>query len=175
MEFALSKFFGKTAMLLITPDNAETRHQELFCRLFQISFLDFMMRVARMQLSVLLQTALIGLAGSCGACTRYLLGSAITKRTRTPFPFATLLINVTGAFAIALLFALATHKLLPPALQTILATGFLGGYTTFSTLCWESWNLARGGSRFISQFYLVGSLLLGLLAGLAGLWLGGLF
>lgn len=128
-----------------------------------------------MPLSVLLQTISIGLAGSCGACARYLIGSAFTKRVRSSFPFSTLLINITGALVIALLFALAAREILPPALQTILATGFLGGYTTFSTLCWESWNLAHGGSRFMSQLYLVGSLLLGLLAALAGLWLGGLF
>jgi CrcB protein len=128
-----------------------------------------------MPFSVLMQTIWIGLAGSCGACARYLLSSALTKRVRMSIPFGTLLINVTGAFAIALLFALATHHLLSPEIQAILATGFLGGYTTYSTLCWESVNLARGGRRILAQFYLVGSLLAGLLAGLVGVWLGGLF
>lgn len=114
----------------------------------------------------------IGLAGSLGALARYLLGRFIAERAGAEFPFGTLLINVTGAFVIGLLFALTARKLLSPAWQTVLATGFLGGYTTFSTMSWEGVQLARGGSSRLSLLYFGGNLLVGLLAAALGLALG---
>jgi CrcB protein len=126
-----------------------------------------------MMLLSLLMMGLTGLAGACGALARYLLGRFIAERLGSSFPFGTLLINVSGAFAIGLLFALAGQRIISAALQSVLATGFLGGYTTFSTLNWEGLQLARGGSNRLSLLYLGGSLLLGLLAAAAGLALGG--
>ena len=126
-----------------------------------------------MQLSVFVQTIVIGLAGALGAATRYLLGHSIAERMSPQIPFGTLLINVTGAFAIGLLFALASQKLLSPALQTILATGFLGGYTTFSTLCWEGTQLVRKGNPVQSFCYFASTFVLGLCAALLGITLGG--
>lgn len=114
----------------------------------------------------------IALAGSLGALSRYLLGRFIAERVGAEFPFGTLLINVTGAFVIGLLFALTARKLLSPAWQTVLATGFLGGYTTFSTMSWEGVQLARGGSSRLSLLYFGGNLLSGLLAAALGLALG---
>jgi CrcB protein len=126
-----------------------------------------------MQLSIFMQTIVIGLAGALGAGTRYLLGRMIAERVRSQIPFGTLLINVTGAFAIGLLFALASQKLLSLALQTILATGFLGGYTTFSTLCWEGTQLVRKGNTLQSSCYFASTFVLGLCAALLGIALGG--
>ena len=114
----------------------------------------------------------IGLAGAAGAVTRYLVGRFIVERTSPQFPFGTLFINITGAFVIGLLSALTTRKLLAPALQGIFATGFLGGYTTFSTMSWEGIQLARGGVARLSFFYIAGSVALGLLAATGGLGLG---
>jgi len=114
----------------------------------------------------------VGLAGALGALTRYLLGRYIAERAGAQFPLGTLLINVTGAFVIGLIFSLTTHKLLSPALQAILATGFLGGYTTFSTMNWEGVQLARGGSTRMSMLYFGGSFALGLLAVSLGLIVG---
>lgn len=122
---------------------------------------------------MVIQIGAVGLAGSVGAVCRYLLGRFIAERAGAEFPFGTLLINVTGAFLIALLFALATRKMLSPAWQTVLATGFLGGYTTFSTMSWEGVQLARGGSSRLGLLYFGGNLLFGLLAALLGLALGG--
>jgi CrcB protein len=127
-----------------------------------------------MQLSIFMQTVLVGLAGSFGAGTRYLLGRIVAERFSSQIPFGTLLINVTGAFAIGLLFALVSHKLLSPILQTILATGFLGGYTTFSTLCWEGTELIRKGNVARGFCYFASTFVLGLLAVVLGLVLGGI-
>ena len=128
-----------------------------------------------MALPGLVQTLLIGIAGALGALSRYLLGRFVAARTNTQFPLGTLLINISGAFVIGLLFALASHKVINTAAQLVLATGFLGGFTTFSTMSWEGFQLVRGGNTGTGLLYLVGSLLLGLVAAVAGLALGGLF
>ena len=72
----------------------------------------------------------------------------------------------------SLLFALAGHKLISSALQVMLATGFLGGYTTFSTMSWEGVQLARGGSTRNSLLYFGSNLVLGLCAASFGLVVG---
>lgn len=121
------------------------------------------------------QITVVGLAGAIGALARYLVGRFVAIRVGSRFPLGTLLINVTGAFLIGLLFALTSHKILSSTLQLVLATGFLGGYTTYSTMCWEGVQLGRGGSNLGGMVYLCGSLLLGLGAASLGLLLGGLF
>ncbi|MBA2681752.1 MAG: fluoride efflux transporter CrcB [Ktedonobacteraceae bacterium] len=113
-----------------------------------------------------------GLAGALGALARYLLGRFVAERTGTSFPVGTLLINVTGAFVIGVLFALSTRKLLSPTLYVILATGFLGGYTTFSTMSWESVQLIRGGSARGSVVYLGSNVVLGFAGATVGLLIG---
>ena len=117
-------------------------------------------------------TGLIGLAGAFGALARYLLGRFVAERTGSQFPFGTLLINITGALAIGFLFSIAARHIISSAMQSVLATGFLGGYTTFSTMCWESVQLLRGGSRNASLLYLGTSFSLGLLAVILGYALG---
>jgi CrcB protein len=116
---------------------------------------------------------MVGLAGALGAAARYLLGRFIAEATGSQIPLGTLVINITGAFVIGLLFALASHKLISSATQLVLATGFLGGYTTYSTMCWEGVQLGRAGSTALGMYYLGGTLLLGLGAASLGLLLGG--
>lgn len=126
-----------------------------------------------MTLASLTLVGLVGLAGACGALARYLLGRFIAERAGSTFPLGTLLINLSGAFVIGLLFALTAHRLLSAPAQTVLATGFLGGYTTYSTMSWEGVQLARGGSTMRGALYLGGSLCLGLLAAALGWLVGG--
>jgi fluoride exporter len=125
-----------------------------------------------MTIASLALAGIIGLAGALGALARYILGRFIAERAGSQFPLGTLLINVTGAFAIGLLFAFAGRKLINPAVQGLLATGFLGGYTTFSTMSWEGVQLARGGSTRLSLLYLAGNVAFGLLAAALGLTVG---
>jgi CrcB protein len=125
-----------------------------------------------MTIMSLVLTGIVGLAGAVGALARYLLGRFVAERAGSQFPLGTLLINVTGACAIGLLFAFAGRKIVSPAMQSALATGFLGGYTTFSTMSWEGVQLARGGSTRTSLLYLGSNLALGLLAAALGLALG---
>ncbi len=125
-----------------------------------------------MTFSSLVISGAVGGAGALGALTRYLLGRFIAEQTNTIFPWGTFTINLSGAFLIGLLLALVQRQMLASWLQIILATGFLGGYTTFSTMSWEGLQLARGGSTRQSILYLGGSTALGLLAAALGLGLG---
>ena len=125
-----------------------------------------------MTISSLALTGAVGVAGAFGALARYLLGRFIAERAGAAFPWGTFAINISGSFFIGLLFALAGQKLLASWLQVILATGFLGGYTTFSTMSWEGLQLARGGSSRQSLLYLCASVAFGLLAATLGIGLG---
>ena len=117
--------------------------------------------------------ALVGLAGALGALARYALAWWVAQRTRAIFPWSTLFINVSGAFLIGLLFGLTGRKAISTQTQTILATGFLGGYTTFSTMSWEGARLLKGSNPRQSLLYLAGNFIPGLLAAALGLVLGG--
>jgi CrcB protein len=121
----------------------------------------------------LLVVGAVGLAGALGAVARYLLGRFIGEQISSSFPLGTLVINVSGALLIGFIFALTTKKLISPTAQAILATGFLGGYTTFSTMSWDGVQLLRGGSRRQGLLYLGGNIVPGLLAAALGLLLGG--
>lgn len=117
-------------------------------------------------------TCAIGLAGAFGAISRYLMGLMVAQRTRFRFPLGTFLINILGAFLIGLIASLTTQKILLSNTQAILATGFLGGFTTFSTMNWEGISLLRVGRTRLSFFYLFGSVIVGLVAVGLGLLLG---
>src|SRR5437660_1174236 len=125
-----------------------------------------------MTLSTFTLTITIGLAGAVGALARYLLGRFIAERAGSQIPLGTLLINITGAFVIGLLFALVGRKLVSSTLQTIFAVGFLGAYTTFSSLALGDVLLFGKEQWLPAVVYLVASIVGGVLAVLLGNWLG---
>ena len=88
---------------------------------------------------------LVGTGGFLGAVSRYYLSGLVLHATGAArFPWATLVVNVTGCFAIGLLAGAAeTAQLLSPAMRLLLITGFLGGYTTFSAFGYETYFLGR--------------------------------
>lgn len=115
-----------------------------------------------------LATLAVFAGGGSGAVCRYLIGHLVGSRYGGPFPLGTALINVTGSFLLGLgatLLAGASH----PAFWTaLLLTGFLGGYTTFSTFALEGVVLFADGDRVNAAL----SLLLPVALGLAGAALG---
>src|SRR3989441_12988964 len=125
-----------------------------------------------MNLLSFVQIGSVGVAGALGALARYALGRFIAERAGSQFPLGTLLINVSGAFVIGLLFALAKHRMITPTLQVVLATGFVGGYTTFSTMSWEGVQLVLGGSTRLSLLYFGGEIVFRLVSLTLGLVLG---
>lgn len=111
----------------------------------------------------------IGVAGGLGALARYGLTHWTAHHWTRQFPLATLLINLTGAFALGLLLALGGARSgIPEEEQAVLGTGFLGGYTTFSTLSVETDSLIR--RRYTGLAWLNG--ILSLVAGAAAAGLG---
>lgn len=123
-------------------------------------------------MSSMLQLLLISLAGSTGALTRFLISNSAVRRWGSSFPYGVLIINISGSFFIGTIAGLAGRHFISPSLQSILATGFLGGYTTFSTFIWETLQMASDSKLYLSFLNILGSLLFGLIAVGLGLALG---
>ncbi len=119
------------------------------------------------------EVLLLGLAGATGAAARFAHspnGRRDAERGR--FRSATLLINVTGAFAFGLLTtAGGTSGALAQA-RLVLGTGFLGGYTTFSTLSYDTHSLFRSGQTRAAWLNALGSLGIGIATAALGMWCG---
>lgn len=118
----------------------------------------------------MLKIILVLLGGAIGTGCRYGLSALIYSRIeRLTFPYATLIINVSGSFAIGLLAELFDNRaLVSPMTRAALLVGFLGGYTTFSSFSYETFSLIRDGEWLRATLNSVGSVLLGL----AAVWLG---
>jgi fluoride exporter len=116
---------------------------------------------------------LVAIFGSVGAVSRYALDGWISDLTHGQFPWGTFTINLLGAFALGLLVALTTERLISdPTWRTALGIGYLGSFTTFSTYTYESVKLAEDGALGLALLNSVGMLALGLLAAFCGLALG---
>jgi len=120
-------------------------------------------------------TLLVGIAGSFGAVSRVWVDGELKRRLRPVIPWQTLLINVTGSFLVGLLAGLVTAGAAGPNWQTVLATGFCGGYTTFSTASVETLTLVRSGRGRAAFGYAACSLALALIACAIGLGVARLF
>ncbi len=86
---------------------------------------------------------LLGLAGGLGAGTRFVVDGLVRSRLRTALPVGTIAINITGSFLLGLVAGAVIVHAAPVELQAIAGTGFLGGYTTFSTASFETVRLVQ--------------------------------
>ncbi len=109
--------------------------------------------------------------GALGAGARYLVVEWVARWWRGPVPVATLIINVSGAFALGVV---TTALVTPDELATrlMIGAGFLGGYTTFSTLSFETLALARRGDTAHAWLNVSASLAGGMVAAALGMALG---
>jgi CrcB protein len=115
----------------------------------------------------------IAVAGALGALARYGLEGFVSTRTGGGFPWGTFVVNVTGAFVLGLVFTVLTERwTADPWLRSTLTIGFLGAYTTFSTLSFESYRLLEGGAVGLAVANLFGSCAAGLGAVYVGVVLG---
>ena len=107
-------------------------------------------------------------AGGAGCVARYLVATAVGRRG---FPFATLIVNIVGSFLIAFILELCiARKDIPVNLQLALTTGFMGGFTSYSSFNFETTKLVLDGHT-ARGFANVGVTLVGgITAGLFGLW-----
>lgn len=116
---------------------------------------------------------IISIGAILGANARYLLGGWVAERWGTSFPYSTLVINLTGSFLLGVFLAFSTeHILLDPRYRLLIAVGFLGAYTTFSTYTYESVDLLLSGNWGAGLLNLFGSAILGAAAVVFGIMIG---
>ncbi|AMB41184.1 fluoride efflux transporter CrcB [Arthrobacter sp. TES] len=113
----------------------------------------------------------LALAGGVGAAVRFIVDGLIRSRLRTALPWATILINVSGSLVLGFLGGLVVRGHAPDSLQLVLGTGFLGGYTTFSTASVETIRLVQSGRTGLALTNAVGSLVASVGAAAVGLWI----
>lgn len=126
--------------------------------------------------------ALVFAGGFCGTLARYFLSAPILLAAasslpgdRAGFPFDILAINLSGAFALGLLYGLVERGMrVPPEVKLFLGTGFLGAYTTFSSLAYGGDRLVASGAGALAVAYWAGSIALGSAAARLGVGSAGL-
>src|SRR5881227_2383593 len=112
---------------------------------------------------------IVGLGGFVGANARYLLGGWLQQKAGPGFPYGTLAINVAGSFVLGLFVTVAMRLLWSEEWRLLVAIGFLGAFTTFSTFSYETLQLIAEGRRYgAAAANVAGSLILAL----AGCYLG---
>ena len=114
----------------------------------------------------------IGVAGCLGALARYGLEGLVSRRAGA-FPWGTFVVNVSGSFLLGVVaIVLGERVAVAPWLRATVAIGFLGAYTTFSTLSLESYRLLETRSYALAGANLLGSAAAGLAALYGGVVLG---
>jgi CrcB protein len=119
------------------------------------------------------ELAAVAAGGALGAVLRWGIGVWMMGRTSSGFPWHTMLVNLSGAFLIGVLMTFAMEKgAVSGEWRLFLGTGVLGGFTTFSTLSYESIALMQSGLWGQGLFNMFGSAAIGLLAAWLGLVAG---
>ena len=106
----------------------------------------------------------IGTGSFIGGISRYLLSLLIQTKTTSPFPLYTLIVNIIGCFFIGIVIGFFDKGQLSHEWKLFLATGILGGFTTFSAFSSETIVLFKEGYTGYALFYIAASVVLGLLA-----------
>lgn len=113
---------------------------------------------------------LVAAGGMVGSVARYLVAVYFTHRYGPGFPLGTLVVNIVGCFVIGVVLGLVGRiPVMSSEVRLLLATGFCGGFTTFSSFMYEVVELVEAQHAAVAILYVVGSVLLGLVATLSGL------
>jgi CrcB protein len=115
----------------------------------------------------------VALAGALGALGRYGVHGLVQSRVASRFPYGTVVVNVTGAFELGLLVGLVPYQGLDSDVRTVVGTGFIGAYTTFSSFSYDTVGLFEDGATSAALVNALGSVAVGLLVATAGFALGG--
>ena len=115
---------------------------------------------------------LLAVAGGVGASVRFLVDGLIRANLKTAYPWATTIINISGSLVLGFITGLTIARVLPTDLNIVIGTGFLGGYTTFSTASYETVQLMRQRRYGHALGSGIGMLIGCVAAAMLGLWLG---
>jgi CrcB protein len=109
---------------------------------------------------------LVGIGGFLGANARFIVGTWVASAFGTRVPLGTFVVNVSGCFLIGVLGTVIVERLVarPEHVQYLLAIGFLGAYTTFSSFAWENHVLLLDGRWLTAALYMALSVFAGLVA-----------
>jgi fluoride exporter len=116
----------------------------------------------------------VALAGASGAVGRAVVHSLVHSRVGGRFPVGTVVINLTGSFVLGFVAGLVIYQGMDPEVRTIVGTGFLGGYTTFSSYSYETLGLIEDRAPVAAVGNAIGSVIAGLAVATAGLALAAL-
>jgi len=116
------------------------------------------------------QLLLVAAGGGLGAVLRWLL-AAVVKPPVSGFPLGIFVVNVSGCFLFGLLNGFCQSR--GEEWRLAVLTGLLGGYTTFSTFGWDTWQLLRSGQGWMAALNAAGSVVAGVLAVWAGILVSG--
>jgi CrcB protein len=114
----------------------------------------------------------VALAGGLGAVARFVVDGLVRTRASAAFPVGTVIVNVSGSFTLGLVSGLVLAHAAPDGLRLVVGTGFLGGYTTFSTASFETVRLVEQRRVDLALLNAAGTLLGTVCVAAAGLWLG---
>lgn len=110
----------------------------------------------------------VGIGGFAGSILRYLISYYIRISWPTIYPAGTFTVNLTGSFLIGIIIAATLTGSFSQQSRLLWATGFCGGFTTFSSFSFEFFSLLQNGHTGYAFLYAVSSLVLGLIFA----WLG---
>jgi len=115
---------------------------------------------------------LVGIGGFLGSVARYITQQSVGKFMPVIFPYGTLTVNIAGSLMIGIIYGLMDRSnLMSAEWRIFLATGFCGGFTTFSSFSYETLTLLRDGEYMFAGLYVGGSVIASLLAVIVGITL----
>jgi fluoride exporter len=111
----------------------------------------------------------LAVGGALGTLARFTVAGWVYDRAAAGFPWGTLAVNATGSLLIGFVLRALDVMTVTPELRGFITIGLLGGFTTFSSYTWEIVALVRAGQWSVASAYALGSVLVGVLAVLAGI------
>jgi CrcB protein len=119
------------------------------------------------------QWLLIAFSGAMGTLVRYSLSGLVQRVFGSAFPWGTVTVNILGSFLFGMIWSLTEARLaLSPQTRTIVLTGFMGAFTTFSTFMFETSGLMRDSQWTLAAGNVILQVILGLVCVFAGLAIG---